>query len=284
MNYNSFFVFILGCFGINGFKFKSKINFKKFITGTLLISSFSSVAIADTVFPNKYQEIDNMNKLDKVSVMLSKTDSIENKNSQERLNTLENDNSPILIQNNLLRGVESSYVTTRGNNIYFTGPVTVESCRMLSEDLIRLNEKIVKFKNINGPGEETINLHIQSPGGSLMNTFYIVDLIDGLETDVHTYVDGYAASAASLISVSGKKRFMTKNSLMLIHQLSSGKEGKLEELDDEMKNLNLLMKMAKDIYTTKTKISPEKLNRMLRHDIWMTSDECKDLGIVDEII
>ena len=77
---------------------------------------------------------------------------------------------------------------------------------------------------------------------------------------------------------------MTKNSLMLIHQLSSGKEGKLEELDDEMQNLNLLMKMAKDIYITKTKISPEKLNRMLRHDIWMTSNECKDLGIVDEII
>ena len=117
-----------------------------------------------------------------------------------------------------------------------------------------------------------------------MNTFYIVDLIDGLETDVHTYVDGYAASAASLISVSGKKRFMTKNSLMLIHQLSSGKEGKLDELDDEMKNLNLFMKMAKDIYISKTKINPEKLNSMLRHDIWLTSDECKNLGLIDDII
>ena len=184
----------------------------------------------------------------------------------------------------MLRDVESSYVTTRGNNIYFTGPVTIESCRMLSDSLIKLNDNIVKFKNLNGPGDEIIKLHIQSPGGSIMNTFYIVDLIEGLETDVHTYVDGYAASAASLISVSGKKRFMTKNSLVLIHQLSSGKEGKLEELDDEMKNLNLLMKMAKDIYTSKTKINPERLDKMLRHDIWMTSDECKNLGIVDEII
>ena len=49
-----------------------------------------------------------------------------------------------------------------------------------------------------------------------MNTFYITDLIEKMETPVNTYVDGYAASAASLISVVGKKRYMTQNSLMLI--------------------------------------------------------------------
>ena len=268
MNFNSIFVFLLGCMNINGFSLnKGRFNFKKLIAGTLIVSTFfPNVALADSVFRNKNFGMENQD--------------MEISNSAKKIYVSDNDNSPILIQNNLLKESDFAYVTTHGNNIYFTGPVSTESCKMLSESLIRLNEKMVKFKNINGPGDEKINLHIQSPGGSIMNTFYIVDLIDGLETDVHTYVDGYAASAASLISVSGKKRFMTKNSLMLIHQLSSGKEGKLDELDDEMKNLNLFMKMAKDIYISKTKINPEKLNSMLRHDIWLTSDECKNLGLM----
>ena len=272
MNFNSIFIFLLGCMNLNGFSLKKgKFNFKKLIAGTLIVSTFfPNVAVSDSVFRNNNFGIENQD--------------MEISNSAKKIYVSDNDNSPILIQNNLLKESDFAYVTTHGNNIYFTGPVSTESCKMLSESLIKLNDKMVKFKTINGPGDEKINLHIQSPGGSIMNTFYIVDLIDGLETDVHTYVDGYAASAASLISVSGKKRFMTKNSLMLIHQLSSGKEGKLDELDDEMKNLNLFMKMAKDIYISKTKINPEKLNSMLRHDIWLTSDECKNLGLIDEII
>ena len=68
-----------------------------------------------------------------------------------------------------------------------------------------------------------INIHIQSGGGSLMNAFYIVDLIQNINSKVNTYVDGYSASAASLMNVVGNKRYMTKNSMMLIHQLSSGR-------------------------------------------------------------
>ena len=77
---------------------------------------------------------------------------------------------------------------------------------------------------------------------------------------------------------------MTQNSLMLIHQLSSGNEGKFEELDDEMKNLSLFMNIVKKIYLTKTNIKPIILEDILKHDIWLSSDQCKDLGLVDEII
>ena len=77
---------------------------------------------------------------------------------------------------------------------------------------------------------------------------------------------------------------MTKNSLMLIHQLSGGNEGKFNEMDDEMRNLNLYMKLVKDLYLSNTKISSVLLDDMLKHDLWLTSDECKDLGLVDEII
>ena len=87
-----------------------------------------------------------------------------------------------------------------------------------------------------------INLHIQSTGGSLLDSLYISDFINNLKTPINTYVDGYVASAASLISVMGDKRYMTKNSMILILLLASGGEGKYQELDDNMKNLQQMMK------------------------------------------
>ena len=118
-----------------------------------------------------------------------------------------------------------------------------------------------------------------------MNTFYVVDLINNLETPVYTYVDGYVASAGSLISVCGKKRYMTKNSFIMIHQLSTSLgEGKFNDLDDNMDNLNKFMDTIRNIYSEKTKIPIDELNDILDHDLWMNSKESLDYGLVDYII
>ena len=117
-----------------------------------------------------------------------------------------------------------------------------------------------------------------------MNALYIVDLVDSLDTPVNTYIDGYSASAASLINVVGKKRYMTKNSMILIHQLSSNKQGKFEELNDEMSNLNQLMKKIKTIYSEHTHIPIGVLDELLKHDIWFDSTTSKNYGLIDEII
>ena len=97
----------------------------------------------------------------------------------------------------------------------------------LRNQLVTLDSNSKIFATQYSTPPPPINLHIQSSGGSLMNTYYIVDLIQSLETPVNTFIDGFAASAATLISVAGDKRYMTKNSLMLIHQLSSQNGGKL---------------------------------------------------------
>ena len=178
-----------------------------------------------------------------------------------------------------------SSTTVIDNNIYFYGEITAESCKELNSLLIELdkNSKMFsdKFKTIAPP----INLHIQSEGGSLMNTFYVVDLINNLETPVYTFVDGYAASAGSLISVTGKKRYMTKNSFILIHQLSSSmNDGKFNDLDDNMNNLNKFMNTIRKIYLEKTKIPIDNLNNILEHDLWLNSQESLDYGLVDYII
>jgi len=171
------------------------------------------------------------------------------------------------------------------NNIFFYGPITDQTCRELNDILITLDNNSKTFSTNFAISPPPINLHIQSEGGSLMNSFYIMDLIKNMETPVNTFVDGYVASAGSLLSVMGKKRYMTKNSFIMIHQLSSSLgEGKFNDLDDNMDNLNKFMDTIRNIYLSQTKIPENKLNTILEHDLWMNSQECLEYGLVDEVI
>ena len=111
-----------------------------------------------------------------------------------------------------------------------------------------------------------------------------MDLIKNLNTPVYTYVDGFAASAATLISVVGKKRFITKNSLMLVHQLSGSDSGKFDELEDQMTNMKVLMSAIKMIYLNNTDINPLQLNSLLKKDLWLNAETCLLYGLVDEIL
>ena len=71
---------------------------------------------------------------------------------------------------------------------------------------------------------------------------------------------------------------------MLIHQLSSGSWGKMDELEDEMENLKELMRRIKLIYKNKTKIDKKNLDEILKHDLWWDSKKCLKMGLVDKIV
>ena len=123
-----------------------------------------------------------------------------------------------------------------------------------------------------------------SYGGDMFAGLSTVDTIRSLKSRVYTYVEGAAASAATLISVSGTKRFIGKNSFMLIHQLSSISAGTFEQLEDCQENNKRLMTLIKSIYKQYTKISMKELEAILKHDLWMDSASCLAQGLVDAII
>ena len=77
---------------------------------------------------------------------------------------------------------------------------------------------------------------------------------------------------------------MTKNSMIMIHQLSSGKEGKYQELDDDQQNMQQFMNKIKAIYLRKTTIPYIQLSEILNHDLWLDAPTCKKLGLIDDII
>ena len=111
-----------------------------------------------------------------------------------------------------------------------------------------------------------------------------MDMIIGSRIPVNTIVDGCAASAATLISVVGTRRYITKHSYILIHQLSSIFWGNFEQLKDDMENSHKFMSMIKSIYKQYTKIPMKKLDEILKHDLWFTAEEALSYGLVDEII
>ena len=170
-----------------------------------------------------------------------------------------------------------SGIYPENRTLYFYGDVTDESCFWLSKTLEDFSRS--------GEENEPIHLHIQSTGGSLIPTFNVVDTIERIPTPVYSYVDGFAASAASLISVCGNKRYMGKHSLILLHQLKSKNEGTYTNMVDEMLNLNKMMEFLKTIYSEHSKLDEDKLIEILSHDNrWMDSQLSLKYGLVDEII
>ena len=216
-----------------------------------------------------------MNALDNTD---SKKENIEIPKETTNNNFLsnKNDNSEL--------NAEYGIIQELNNDIYFYGPVTQRSCFELKNKINELDLRSSVYTAQYKIPPPPIHLHIQSNGGSIFHTLYIVDLIQNIDTPVYTYIDGFAASAATLISVVGKKRFITKNSLMLIHQLSGSDNGKFYELQDQMTNMNILMNTIGNIYLNKTNIPPSELDVLLRKDLWLDSKTCLNYGLVDKII
>ena len=138
------------------------------------------------------------NQLSRRSLLISAagTNNLPNFNS----NKLDND---IIKLNN---GENNAIIHTIKNNIYFTGPLTDESVFAITTNLISL-----QYRDFS-----EINLHIQSGGGSLLPSLGLVDLIRTSDIPINTFIDGYVASAATLISIVGAKRFISKHGTMLV--------------------------------------------------------------------
>ena len=169
------------------------------------------------------------------------------------------------------------------NNLYFYGDVTESNALELNAALFELDKKL-SVSNVFLDIRPIINLRINSFGGSLFAGLATVDVIRSLNSEVHSYIEGAAASAATIISVACDKRYIGKYSKMLIHQLSSGTYGKYNELEDDMENNKHLMATIKEIYKEYTRVPMKKLDEILEHDLWFDSQTSLKLGLVDDIV
>ena len=176
-------------------------------------------------------------------------------------------------------------VESSNNTIFYYSEVDRGQILTLNKYLKNLEVNLINRSIALGSEQNAnINLHINSYGGSVFAGFAALDYIKKSKVPVHTFIDGCAASAATMMSVVGAHRSMHEHAFMLIHQLSAGSWGKYEELKDDMKNNELLMKKIKEIYKEHTKIPKTQLNNILKHDLWWDAKTCLKYGLVDDII
>lgn len=178
----------------------------------------------------------------------------------------------------------STFLEVVENRIYFYSGIETEKILQLNRRTRKLSADLKKaVVNLNRE-PVPIHLHINSFGGGIFAGLAGMDEIINSTVPVYTFVDGCCASAGTFLSLCGKRRFVNRHAYMLIHQLSSVMWGKYEEFKDEIKNLDKLMVMIKQIYKEYTKIPMTKLDGILKHDLWFDSEECLEYGLVDGII
>ena len=209
---------------------------------------------------------------------------IKRMNAKQRFTIIADDGSD---DSAAMTGKESkdSSLNLNSNQVYFYDDVTKQSIYNLNRnlDIVAKNLLMVKlsYNLIESPA---IELYISSEGGEVFSAFSAVDRIKNSKVPVHSYVEGIAASAATLLSVVAQQRYIRKNSFMLIHQLSSSVWGNFAQIQEETKNLELLMKYIKNLYMTHTKIDESELDKLLKQDLYLDAEMCLKFGLVDYII
>lgn len=183
------------------------------------------------------------------------------------------------------------------NTIYFSDRIThttahllqimLKSCELdILEDCEKMRASTAKdmdkLKYVHISIEpKPIVLYLTTYGGLVHAALAVVDTIHSLKVPVHTVVSGYVASAGTLLSLAGTKRYMTPNAFMMVHEIRSGFWGKYSDARVEYENVVKLMEHIIRYYLDRTRLTRERLTEMLRTDTDMTVKECLEFGLID---
>ncbi len=161
--------------------------------------------------------------------------------------------------------------------VFLGDQVTPETANIVIAQLLHLAYEDPK---------KDIKLYINSPGGSVYDGLAIIDTMNYIEPDVQTIGIGLQASmGAMLLSAGAKgKRFALPNARIMIHQPSSGTEGKITDQEIALKEGIFLKKRLAEIFAKNTGKSLSQVEKDMDRDNWMSAGEAKDYGIIDEVI
>ena len=130
-----------------------------------------------------------------------------------------------------------------------------------------------------------IKLYINSPGGSVYDALAIYDTMQYVKNDIQTVGIGVQASAAAFLLSSGTKgkRSLLQHATVMIHQPSSGTRGKVTDQEIDLREALRVKKLLEEIMVKNTGQKADKIHHDMERDFWMTSDEAKKYGIIDEV-
>lgn len=134
--------------------------------------------------------------------------------------------------------------------------------------------------------KKDIKLYINSPGGSVYDGLAIIDTIDYIKPDVETIGIGLQASMGAMLLSAGTKgkRFALPNSRVMIHQPSSGTQGKITDQEIALKEGVYLKKRLAEIFAKNTGKDLKQVEKDMDRDNWMSAAEALKYGIIDKVI
>ncbi|MEH7238680.1 ATP-dependent Clp endopeptidase proteolytic subunit ClpP [Bacillus sp. JJ1562] len=134
--------------------------------------------------------------------------------------------------------------------------------------------------------DKDISLYINSPGGSTSAGFAIFDTIQYIKPDVRTICTGMAASFGAMLLLAGTKgkRFALPNSEIMIHQPLGGARGQATEIEISAKRILKLREHVNQIISDRTGQPVEKVAKDSDRDFYMSAEEAKEYGIIDDVI
>lgn len=132
---------------------------------------------------------------------------------------------------------------------------------------------------------ETLNIYINSPGGDVFEGNTIMNMLKRKKCTKNVYVDGLAASIASVIAMAGDKIIMPSNSMMMIHNswtYAAGNSNELRKLADDLDKVNASIRQT---YLDKAgdKLDEETLINLMDNESWLTAQECFNYGLCDVV-
>lgn len=161
--------------------------------------------------------------------------------------------------------------------VFVAGPIEDQMATIVVAQLL--------FLEAENPKKE-ISMYINSPGGVVTSGLSIYDTMQLIRPAVSTVVVGQAASMGSLLLAGGHKdmRFSLPNANIMVHQPSGGYQGQATDILIHAEHTKRLKKRLNEIYVNHTGQDYDTVEKALERDNFMSADEAKDWGLVDEII
>ena len=160
--------------------------------------------------------------------------------------------------------------------VYFTGVVNEDTC----------NTAVAQLLYLASVDERDISMYINSPGGSVVDGLGLVDTMDYINCDISTLCVGMAASMGSVLLSNGTKgkRFVLPHSRVMIHQVSSGAQGVLKDLEIELEQTRRCKQDIYRILSDNTGKPFDEIERDCDRNYWLIGKEAVDYGIVDKVL
>ena len=161
--------------------------------------------------------------------------------------------------------------------IFLTGPIYDQVSALACAQLLYLESE--------NPTKD-IALYINSPGGVVSAGLAMYDTMQYIRSPVSTVCIGQAASMGSLLLAAGAKgkRYALPNARVMLHQPSGGAQGQASDIEIQAREILILRARLNDIYVRHTGQTLESIEQKLERDSYMSAEEARDFGLVDEVV